>query len=93
MEAVVSLVFRKVEYYKSCIIAYGGNQKQLYAILNSLMGQNNIIIKPTYAADAQLASDFSAFFDSKISCIRGDLDGLSENDEFSVDLSSHFEVE
>ena len=83
---------RKVEYYKGCVASCDGNQKRLFAVLNSLMGRNGETPMPSYISGPQLASDFADFFESKITHIRGQLDGVPVLGDFSVNLTHHFEV-
>ena len=90
--AVVScVVTRKTEYYRGRIASCEGDQKKLYAVLNTLMGKGACTSIPSYISGADLASEFASFFDSKISRIRGMLDEAVDG-ELSVDLVPHFEL-
>ena len=88
---VSRILTRKVEYYRNCVASCGSNQKKVFAVLNSLLGKKTITVLPSSASNAHLASDFATFFESKISRIRNQLDGVSV-DEFSVDFGPHFDT-
>ena len=90
--AVVSRVATcKTEYYRGRIASCGGDQKRLYAILNTLLGKGTCSSVPSHISGDRLASEFAAFFDSKITRIRNMLDEAVYED-LSVDLVPHFEL-
>ena len=92
-DAVVSLIScRKVEYYKHKVAACGKDQRQLYALLNSLLNRKSAPILPHSDSAADLASAFSGFFTEKISGIRVDLSRVPLGGEFLVDFSDHVDV-
>ena len=90
--AVISRVsFRKIEYYKQKVAACGGDQRQLFMLLNSLLHRKSAPVLPHSVSDATLASAFSNFFTEKVSCIRRALD-VPLNIEFSVNFNEHIEI-
>ena len=74
----------KVDYYRSRVASCGGDQKKLFAVLNSLLGRKAVAVMPSSPAGLELASAFADFFDTKISCIRTELDEPSISGSLSV---------
>ena len=81
-----------MEYYKHKVAACGKDQRQLYALLNSLLNRKSAPILPHSDSAADLASAFSGFFTEKISGIRVDLSRVPLGGEFLVDFSDHVDV-
>ena len=63
----------KEQYFKQKIDECEGNQGQLYAIVNSLLGREKVIALPEAESPKHLADTFSDYFVTKIAKIRSDL--------------------
>ena len=60
-------------YYSDKITDCGRDQKMLYKLTNSLMGENSDVILPEHNSQQDLAEKFSDFFAQKISTIRSSI--------------------
>ena len=72
----------KVQYYQSRWVSCRGDQKKLNSLVNNLMRGSIPISLPSSDSDAQIASDFSEFFHSKITRIRGELDCVQDQSDY-----------
>lgn len=82
-KAVNTIKEEKILYYKAKVESCGGDQKKLASIINTLLGKENQIQRPSSASDTESAECFVDFFTSKIVTIRHGLD-TSPNEELSV---------
>lgn len=83
---IEQVLHRKTDYYRDQWISCGGDQKKVFSLLKNLLGRDTLVALPSSVSDSQLASDFSQFFQSKISRIREELDSVLVQDEFSVEF-------
>ena len=67
------IVRRKREYFSNKIFESEHDQKQLYRLTNSLLGNKRENILPSHANDRTLANDFGKFFLGKIDTIHDNL--------------------
>ena len=76
-EFVQCLSIAKQTYYTSKIEQCGSDQKQLFAILNELVGKKDKPSLPDYSSEEELAEKFNSFFIGKIRNIRKQLDSIN----------------
>jgi len=81
----------KVQYYANEIQSSQGDQKQLFNITKTLVGESKEVILPTSEYPKNLAQSFSDFFVDKIEQSRtdigkSDMSEESNNDEFEKTL-------
>ena len=65
-----------VANFKTQISDYGGDQKQLFGIVNSILGRGKQIVYPQHTDSLTLASLFNNYFITKIADIRKEFPGL-----------------
>ena len=84
----------KEKCYKKQISDCGGDQKQLFGIVNSILGRGRQIVYPQHMDSFTLASLFNNYFITKIADIRNELPALeSDAAQLSVtDFNAHSNV-
>ena len=84
----------KEKCYKKQISDCGGDQKQLFGIVNSILGRGRQIVYPQYMDSFTLASLFNNYFITKIADIRNEFPALeSDAAQLSVtDFNAHSNV-
>jgi len=77
----------KKVYYNKKITDAGKDQKQLYKITRSLLGDTNDVSLPTNNSELGLAENFGHFFENKIKTIRDNiiLSGQTQSDVLAED--------
>ena len=80
------VLLRRTEHYGESIASCRGNPKQLFHVLNGILGRNSPMVIPSSVSNSQLASEFAQFFQSKVARIRVRLDGVSDHDDYSVEF-------
>ena len=78
----------KAEYFKHQLDTCKGDQRRIYLLLNTLVGQQVVSKLPKVISEAKLANDFMDFFTSKIVRIRGEIEDTPVVADFSVQFSS-----
>ena len=84
----------KEKCYKKQISDCGGDQKQLFGIVNSILGRGRQIVYPQHMDSFTLASLFNNYFITKIADIRNEFPALESNAaQLSVtDFNAHSNV-
>ena len=75
------LKWAKINYYRTSVSSCQGNTKQLYKIIDDIMGKSEKLTFPPGYADEQQANEFSGFFSNKIESI---CDKLQSHEKFKV---------
>ena len=89
--AVVKQIYScKIDYYQHQMSLCDGDQRRTFTFLNNLLGRTTDPVMPTSFSDDELASRFSAFFSEKIIRIRGEIDEIAVNQEFSLGFPLSF---
>lgn len=76
----------KKDHYSSTIAEHKGDSKQLFKVVNKLLGKSNTSPMPSSTSDTELASMFSDFFVQKITKIRSSI--VSETTPTHSDIPS-----
>ena len=63
----------KTEYYSDKISEFGNDQKRLFKLTNSLLGNTNTVVLPSHQSETELANIFGSYFLGKIETIRTNL--------------------
>ena len=83
--AVVDRILQcKINYFGDKWASCRGDQKKLFSLVSDLMCGSTPVSLPSSGSDAQLASDFLGFFQSKIIRIRDELDHILDQDDFLI---------
>ena len=84
----------KEKCYKKQISDSGGDQKQFFGIVNSILGRGRQIVYPQHTDSFTLASLFNNYFITKIADIRIEFPVLeSDAAQLSVtDFNAHFNI-
>ena len=80
------VLLRKTEHYGESITSCRGNTKQLFHLLNGILGRDSPMVMPSSVSNSRLASEFAQFFQSKVARIREQLDSVPDQDDYSVEF-------
>ena len=76
----------KIDYYKRKIHKAGTDMGKLYFFLNTLVGGENKELLPENVSDMRLASNFTAFFENKITDICAHIESNDEAISHLLDI-------
>ena len=61
------------------ISEFGNDQKRLFKLTNSLLGNTNTVVLPSHQSETELANRFGSYFLSKIETIRTNLSKVNKD--------------
>ena len=80
----------KTNFFKSKLEACRGDQKKIYNMLNTLLGNRSESVLPDSSSNIELANKFSDYFTSKIAQIRDEIAATHVPNSFSVEYEVVF---
>ena len=82
-------LYCRTEYYSDKNSEFGNDQKSLFKLTNSLLGNTNTVVLPSHQSETELANRFGSYFLGKIETIRINLSkankDLGDVDTFIAD--------